>query len=496
MVIGLSGRVSNMPSALPRRFYLCFAVLVSLWFADNAQKHITSAAILYDAHQNANIAFNLVHTGAYSYAKKPTSPPHPTMKREPVPILAIAAFLAAHPSFKHPYNIVDLEDGRLTRTVKLVNVFWEFLAALFIFLLCAELFPNPIIAGVGALIALAISDMTFLSIGDVVDTLLSELPAAVLLLATSWCAVRFVRHESNWRAISFGIAMGLLALTKAAFFSVGIAFILLLLLLDRRKLVRRNDAASRQLRAAYALLALAFLATLSPWLLRNAVSLGRPEMIAGRGEKILGMRMLLTELPPLGLVYASSPPPLMQKLGPLLGYTPADLEAGGSLNIIRTLNRRPLKGLFHARMEAEGYAGTTEQWLRRSMLFSMVKDPLGYLTSVGLFAYRGMWFMQPSGMAGRLDPLTFYALSALSLFSLLGVFFGGLIAGNRVLVAAFGLAAGVFVFHAALSHGLPRYNAPSTPLVIIAVLWICVALGGYMLRLRERSQSIRHQFAD
>ena len=44
--------------------------------------------------------------------------------------------------------------------------------------------------------------------------------------------------------------------------------------------------------------------------------LGRPEMIAGRGEGILGMRMILTDMPPLGLFYASSPPPLMEKLGP------------------------------------------------------------------------------------------------------------------------------------------------------------------------------------
>ena len=336
--------------------------------------------------------------------------------------------------------------------------------------------------------------MTFLSTNEVVDALYTELPAAALLLATSWSAVRFVRRETKWRAISFGVALGLLALTKAAFFSVGIAFILLLVLLDRRRLVRRNDAASGQLRAAYAALVLAFLATLAPWVVRNAISLGRPEMIAGRGEGILGMRMILTELPPLGLLYAASPPPLMQQLGPVLGYSPADLEPGGRLSVV--LTHLPQWGTFTERMKAEGYQGTSEQWLRRETLLSMVNDPLGYLLSVGLFAYRGMWFMQPSGFAGQLDPLTFYALSAISILCLLGVFFGGLIAGNRVLVAAFGLAAGAFAFHAALSHGLPRYNAPSTPLVIIAVFWICVALGRYLLALRELSQSARHEIAD
>lgn len=477
-----------MSAATKRLLYIGFAVLVSLWFASNARTHITDAELVYDASQNAKIAYYLVHNGTYTSSKKEPSNPSKAMKREPVPILAISAFLLLHPSFDHRYKSVDLEKGRLTRTVKLVNLFWEFLAALFIFLLCLELFPNPIIAGAGALIALAVSDMTLLSLDEVVDALSTELPAAALLLVTSWCAVRFVRHETIWRAIFFGIAMGLLALTKAAFFSVGIVFILLLVFLDRRKLMRQSDAPSpRQLRLSYAALVLAFLATLAPWVGRNAISLGRPEMIAGRGEGILGMRMLLTELPPLGLLYAASPPPLMQRLGPMLGYTPADLEEGGRLNLV--LDHLPQWWIFEARMKAEGYQGTVEQWLRRSILLSIMKDPLGYLESVGLFAYRGMWFMQPSGFAQQLDPLTFYALSALLLLCLLGVFFGGLIAGNRLLVATFGLAAGVFLFNSAFSHGLPRYNAPITPLVMIAAFWICVAVGRYLLRLREPSPS-------
>jgi hypothetical protein len=54
----------------------------------------------------------------------------------------------------------------------------------------------------------------------------------------------------------------------------------------------------------------------------------------------------------------------------------------------------------------------------------------------------------------------------------MGVFFGGLIAGNRVLVAVFGLAVGAFFFYSALSYGLPRYIAPNTPFAAIAVFWV------------------------
>ena len=88
--------------------------------------------------------------------------------------------------------------------------------------------------------------------------------------------------------------MGLLALTKAAFFSIGIGFILLLAFVERRKLIYGTDNLSPwQLRRLYALLVFTFLATVAPWIARNAINYGRPEMIAGRGEGILGVRMML-----------------------------------------------------------------------------------------------------------------------------------------------------------------------------------------------------------
>ena len=228
------------------------------------------------------------------------------MRREPVPVLVAAALLLLHPSFEN-YKKADLENGPLTSTVKLANVFWEFLAALFIFLLCLELFQRPLVAGLGGLFTLAISDMTFLSTSQVIDTLLNELPGAALMLVASWCAVRFLREQTTGRAISMGIGMGLLALTKAAFLSIGIGFILLLAFIERRKLIYGTDTRSPwQLTRSYALLVLAFLATVAPWIARNAINYGRPEMIAGRGEGILGVRMMLAELPSLGVLYASS----------------------------------------------------------------------------------------------------------------------------------------------------------------------------------------------
>ena len=160
-------------------------------------------------------------------------------------------------------------------------------------------------------------------------------------------------------------------------------------------------------------------------------------------------------------------------MGGTLGYSSADLKDGGRLDGIRFAKQRRGE-IYKARMEAEGYKGNVKPWLRRAVFFSIVHDPLLYLQSVGVFAYRGIWFMHPSGLLKDLEPMTFYVLSAISVLCFLGVFLGGLIARNKELIAAFGMGAGAFLFHSALTHAIPRYNAPLTPLVIISVLWLCL----------------------
>ena len=41
-----------MSAAVKRPIYICLAVLISLWFANNSQKYITDEAIIFDASQN------------------------------------------------------------------------------------------------------------------------------------------------------------------------------------------------------------------------------------------------------------------------------------------------------------------------------------------------------------------------------------------------------------------------------------------------------------
>ena len=154
--------------------------------------------------------------------------PDPQMRREPLPILATAGFLLLHPAFDQPYTIPDLLNGRLTETVKGVNAFWRFLAAIFLFLLCRELFPDPRVAATMAVVCLIFSESFFLSRPGVVDRMYTELPEVALMLLASWSAVKFVRGKTTSRALWLGVALGLLALCKTSFLYIGLGFILLL----------------------------------------------------------------------------------------------------------------------------------------------------------------------------------------------------------------------------------------------------------------------------
>ena len=126
------------------------------------------------------------------------------MRREPLPIVVTSAFLILHPAFKEPYGLPDLLEGRLTETVKGVNAFWRVLAAIFIFLLCLELFPDPRVATITAMTCTVVSKSFFFSRSDVVNRLYTELPEVALMLLASWSAVRFVRHKTNARAFWLG----------------------------------------------------------------------------------------------------------------------------------------------------------------------------------------------------------------------------------------------------------------------------------------------------
>jgi hypothetical protein len=446
--------------------YWVFALVVAALFAYLTFGYTTYNPILDDGAQNTRSAYHLVHAGVISRDQQESETPKPQMRREPLPIVVTAGFLLLHPAFSQPYRIVDLLDGRLTKTVKGVNAFWRFLLAIFLFLLCLELFPDRRVAAGMGLICLIISESFFLSRPGIVDRLYTELPEVALMLLASWSAVRFVRTKTKSRALWLGVALGLLALCKASFLYIGVGFILLLLVTDRAQHFRPRPgkAAWRDLVLTYAIIALAMFATIAPWIARNAVVFGNPQIAAGTDVSVLGIRLLLMEQPLLGQLYLYSPDAFKKRLvGPLTGYGPEDLKPGGRLEGAAKvkLNRG---AIFAERIKGEGYQGEQSSWVKSKFFNYVVEHPLRYIASIGVFGYEAMWFMPRAGSFNLVALLCFF-----------GIFFGALFTRDQVMLAAFGLPVGLFFFIAIFTHGLTRYTSPMTPFVILSVLWLLAA---------------------
>jgi hypothetical protein len=439
-----------------------FILLVACLFAYRTFGYATASPIESDAHQNLRAAYHLVHTGVMGADHLETDKPRPQMRREPVPILAITAFLALHPAFDKPYTIADVAEGPLTKTVKGVNAFWRFLAAVFFMLLCAELFVPRYTAAAWGLAGLALSETFFFLQPAYVDRLMTEIPGAAMLLASSWCAVRFAKKKNSPRAIALGLALGLLALTKAAFFYISIVFVSLLLLMDIIKNRRGGKIGfSNELTGPYLGVMLALSATIAPWMIRNYVEFGTAQ-ITERASEIMGTRVLLVEQPLLGEIYFFTPAWLRKwSVGSLTGYTPTDLLPGGPIGKLPDIKEKHM-GIFAQRMQAEKFTGDAEQWRRQMVIRYIAEHPIRYVASIPIFAYKGMGFMQEWS-------LLFNGLVLLCFFS---VFLWALFAGEQILVAAFGLGAGLFAFTSVFTDALVRYNSPMVPLVVISVMWV------------------------
>jgi hypothetical protein len=458
--------------------YLLLALCTAALLASITTTYTTSLPIIKDARQNVHSAYYLTHGGMIS-----TDGETPSMRREPLPIIAVAALLMIHPDFSGTYGPDDLTDGRLNPSVKKINAFWRFLAVFFVFMLCWELFSGTALAALVSLTCIAISELVFFSRAGFVDRLYTELPASALLLIASWCAVRYVRQASLLSALYLGIALGALALTKAAFLYVGIAFVALLLVMDLVKTVREADKSWRSLATFYAIIVLAFAGTLAPSLVRNHIQFGTAQIAEG-GELVLAVRALLTEQPLLGGLYAYSPGKLKKHLvGPLTGYKKADLKPGGRLHDLVTAKSRRNE-TFKQRMEADGFEGDRKEWLNQVAFAYIAQHPLRYVASIGVFAYKGMWFTTYGG---------FY-FNPINVLLFVGVFIWALLSGNRTLVAAFGLSFGSYLFISVFTHALTRYNAPITPIVIIADLWLLIAITQMALK-RPLVQKIHHRLA-
>jgi hypothetical protein len=468
------------------------AVNLSLWIAGalaalvlafSWSRMITDERIDGDDLQTLKMAVNLRYHGVASLDAEP--PYTPSMYREPLPVVTTAIAIALADAVLGNAGSEAYLAGDRARLVKLQNLFW-------LALLCVSAFwATYLLTSSRLLGALAALLMNFdvIPLAEVglrpllVDTLMSEVSAAALLLAAGAFLVAAMRTRRVAHFAWAGLCFGMLALTKAAFLYVFVGFAVLFLAIAMIG-VRKSPAIARL--GPVAALAIAFAAVVVPWMGRNYVQLGEFQL-AERGGVVLYLRALKNDMTPdeyRGAFYFWAPPPLQPAIGRILGFSSSDLQRGGRL---QRLNRKPeadfyrddiaawrnakpeetitfirralAEQLLLERLAAEGgeSAQPADSVLQQRAISMIAENPARHLATTPLFLWRGAFFALPVLLAALV-----YAVwrrdYALGVFVLPGL--------------------GTIMFFGLLTHFLPRYSTPVVPMEVVTVVvlaWCAVS---------------------
>jgi len=454
-----------------------FAVIVTagalLLAVGNAM--ITGKTIKGDARQTVQLALSLQRHGIMSLDTAP--PRQPSMEREPVPVLMVAATLAVTDRVAGRANMDQYLIGDRVKNLKRVDLFWLaiiYVSAFWALTLFIESFAVRLGGAVLACIPILVES---LKSNAALEAMYSDVGAAAMLLVASSTCVVAARRRTSWGFLCAGACFGLLALIKASvmyvFVGVIAAFAAYLLLDGKRSPVGHIAKVSMALLIGFAVV-------VAPWMVRNHQHFGVYQ-IAERGGQVLMIRATKNMMTPeeyLGSFYFWAPHGRFI-IGPILGFTPDDLnKRGGRLQHLNRENQsdfnlddraaeragQPEKAVSYyrrARAEwrrmilectAEGAQYPSlcaDKELKKRALALIVQHPFRHLAMTIPFLWRGALFASAS-LAGALC----LAWRRRSLD--FGLF----------LMPALGLT----MFYALFSHFIPRYGEPLIPTTMVALV--------------------------
>ncbi len=437
-----------------------FYIIISLVASALLLGKITERPLDPDAIQNVRIASHLAHFGIFSYDH--FEPPNkPTMKREPIPIFALALLVMSDKTLAQarPFDKLFNDDPLLI--LKRINIFWCFVAYIGICVLIFLMYDNILWR---LLVPPTVLLLTNYSLMDqYVDRLTTEVVAAAALVWAAVALLAFSKSPTRYRAIGVGVALACAALVKAALFYVSIFAIVTLGLLYF--ITNYEKEYKRRLRLSFTVLVLSFLTIVGIWVARNAIELNKFR-IAERGGDVFYFRVLLMERPILGSIYHFSPKEFRASLGKITGYTDDDLKEGGRLEYVKKRRWE----IYREMMGREGLKlsrSKAQAWLTRKAISEYAKHPSYYLVWPFVFAYRGSFILTPA----HTNSVVLYFISLGLVVNFLGVGIVSFYRRDIKTYAVFVLPVGYFIFHALVTHSLQRYNEPLTPFVWLAAAY-------------------------
>jgi hypothetical protein len=476
--------VPDGQKVLLRKYAWLVIAFSAIAFAANSSDQLKTSAIRTDSAQNTAMAFNLSRHGIISGSSAADpSALSPTNHREPFPPIIHAFYMSLHPKLSTAESVKELtERGETARAVKGINVGWVFI----VLLLTGVLTFKPTRS-----VPLSVLSMylvyAFMASKKYMDGLPTELPAAALLLCSALTIIWAVEKQSIGFFALYGLSLGLLVLTKAVFFYIGMValpFVAVLLWLRRRWPLQ-----AVALRIGVA--ALIAVAIVLPWMLRNQVRIGHFEL-SGRGPLVLLVRAHLSDMSDTewrGSFYAYGSSLAQAILGPLQGFTEADLDEGGRLERLtrrandendrraeragnpqqavsyyRTARAERTKLIQEFRAQGVDEPGRAADEVIMDRAVSMIRsNPIGHLRTTLSFAWRGIWAFDSSSPIG--DLVNFMSWIAFVAFAIRWA-----IKRDSLWLSSVMLPVGMLLFYAVASHNLSRYNGPLIPFFAICLV--------------------------
>lgn len=445
---------------IERAFIALVALAVfAVWLSKPA-----GSLIRKDAEQNFAMAYNLRHHGIMSLdTDRAPEALRPSRYREPLPVLVLSGYMLALDPVLGDTSFKDLLQGDKAKLLKYSNILWGMLLV-WVMLLTARRLGIP---KWGAALAILLAH---LPLANHYGTLYSEISGAALIALVSYLCFVALQERRLLHFFAVGLAFGLLILTKASFLYVAIALILIYLIYALIKTPKSFACASAALAVAGTLLIIA------PWMLRNQMQFGSPNL-ADRGGLVLMTRAVkngMTRDEYIGTFYAYAPRTLQKPMGWITGHKPEDLHAGGSLEkLMRGANPADEKAAeegrvadtisyyWHAKamrapllrkFEAEGHPNplaAADAELQKEAMTMIKANPKDHAVMTLPFIWRGALFMFPFllfmlcyAWHKRDTPLAAYVLPTLGLIG----------------------------FYAALSHFILRYTDPNAPIAAICAV--------------------------
>lgn len=399
-----------------------------------------------------------------------------TMHREPVPPVLNAMWLMTRFSPDEVAAPQELFEGPFAVKLKQINLVYAAITLLFVSLIVLQLTGSIALAYVGQILLL----LFFLSDGEYVNTAYAEMLAACLMSVLCFSFLQFAKKPSVKNALLSGFLLGLLALTKAAVFYVGIVAVALMVIASQWKALSGKRFSPR----VCLIFILSFLLLPSLWIARNYHHFSYAS-ITKKGGNVLWARAVrnkeITGHEILGSFVVYSPLVVRKYMASHPASTPIHYRKGGrwerlsrNANIANdkkaVAEKNPDKAISLYR-KAKAWREKLveeEKSVQKEAIGLILAHPFKHLANTVALAYRGMWsggsawFSWGAVWVNFLGMLSFLFLSIFAAFKM-----------RFDLLYMLVVPLGLFSFLALLTHFLPRYSAPIFPVFIVS---LCIVL--------------------